>query len=125
MDTINDINSLIKYLLYLIDFSDLIYSQNKITNNDYKNLQNEVKNFQQKINNSQFIPPLLKNELTKINLMNKKKDFSFKELLYTIFINFFVENYSSDENFEKQRRESILNYRNCLDNIYKILLVKS
>ncbi len=49
---ISNVSSLIKYLEYLLDYSDLIYSQNNLTENLYKDLKKEAQVFHDRVSNT-------------------------------------------------------------------------
>ncbi len=52
VNKITDIKTLIKYLEYLLDYSDLIYSQNNLTENLYKDLKKEAQFFYDRVSNT-------------------------------------------------------------------------
>ena len=123
---ISNVSSLIKYLEYLLDYSDLIYSQNDLTENLYRGLKKETQVFHDMVDNAEFIPPLLKGELLKIMIKEKYKNsswFKFSKYLYRKFL--FWKYESSYEDIKSERRGNIKEYRDRLENIYKAILVKS
>ncbi len=123
---ISNVNGLIKYLEYLIDYSDFIYSQNILTDDLYNDLKKEAKAFNDKVSNSGFIPPLLKNELLDTVVLEKYEKQSLIGLLFFLFKKLLNVRYESNyDDVRNERRENILEYRNRLDNIYKAILVKS
>jgi len=73
-DSVPNADSLVKYIQYLLDYADSIYSVDTISENNYISLQNEINYFHKKINNSGKIPHSIKSKLLQIKLSKSDKN---------------------------------------------------
>ena len=126
LNKINSIDTFVKYIEYLIDYADMIYSQETLTENNYIALWKEVNLFHKRISVSEIIPDTIKSELLKIKLPQTKKEFSIAGIIRLYYYKLLpqLEN-SIDKKIENQLRENVKDFRNRLDNIFYIIKVKS
>lgn len=121
MDKIDSANMLVKYIKYLIDYSDLISSQQDTLDNSYTSLINEINLFHIRVQNADFIPTNIKTELLNINLPKEKEKFSFTNLFRSRISNY---SYDYEEESRNKMLKNIIELKDHLENIYDLLLVK-
>ncbi len=121
MDKIDSPNMLVKYIKYLIDYSDLITSQQDTLDNSYTSLTYEIKLFHTKVQNSDFIPTNIKTELLNINLPQVKDQFSIFNLFRSRISN---NGYGYEEEFRDKMLKNIIELKDHLENILDLLSAK-
>ena len=121
MDKINSTSMLVKYIKYLVDYSDLIASQQESLDNSYTSLINEINLFHTRVQNSDFIPTNIKTELLNINLPQNKDKFSFANLFR---LNIFNNRHEYEEESRNKMLENIIELKDHLENIFDLLAVK-
>ena len=121
MDKIDSANMLVKYIKYLIDYSDLIASQQDTLDNSYTSLTNEINLFHTRVQNTDFIPTNIKTELLNINLPQVKDQFS----IFNLFRSRISNNRNGDEEeFRNKMLKNIIELKDHLENIFDLLSVK-
>lgn len=121
---ISSIEVLLKYIDFLIEYSESILSDIIISDEKYKGLLMESELFCDRVLNSKGIPDSVKSEFLRTKLPEIKQKFSIKDFLKSIFIKASSnQNYSDD--IENKRREYIQEYLNRMKNFYLLVKVKS
>lgn len=121
MKDINNPKILRKYIEYLSEYSDSIYSRLNITDNEYQSLFVESELFCKKLSEAKSLPPYLKSKLIELKLPKINEEFSFGTLLK--LKNRSYRNYADEIEFK--RRENILRYKDQLNNILALIDTKS
>ena len=121
MDKIDSANMLVKYIKYLIDYSDLISSEQDTLDNSYTSLTNEINLFHTRVQNADFIPTNIKTELLNINLPQHKDKFSFANLFRLHISN---NRYEYEEESRNKMLKNIIELKDHLENIFDLLSVK-
>ena len=123
---ISNVDLLIKYLIYLIDYADLIYSQKMLSENSYTSLQVEIELFHSRVKNSSFIPNAIKTELSKIKLPSIKKEFSRQGIFRSLYLRWVLRSVTLiDEKIENQLRTNVKEFRDRLENFFSLIKAKS
>jgi len=123
---ISNLDLLIKYLIYLIDYADLIYSQKMLSENNYTSLQVEIELFHSRVKNSSFIPNAIKTELSKIKLPSIKKEFSRQGIFRSLYLRWVLRSVTLiDEKIENQLRTNVKEFRDRLENFFSLIKAKS
>jgi hypothetical protein len=123
MDKIDSTKTLVKYIKYLIDYSDLISSQQDTLDNSYTSLTNEINLFHTRVQNTDFIPPNIKTELLNIKLPQVKDSYSSTNLF-----RFRIPSYNRfgyEEEFRNKMLKNILEFKDHLENIFDLLSAKN
>ena len=123
---ITTLDSFVKYVTYLIDFANLIYEQETLTENNYISLWKETNLFHKRISVSEIIPGTIKSELLKIKLPQTKKEFSLTGIIRFYFYKLLPQmDNSIDEKIERILRKNVKEFRDRLENIFCIIKTKN
>lgn len=121
MKDISNPNVLKKYIEYLADLADSIYSQLHITDNAYQSLFIESELFCNKVSEANSLPQNLKTKLLELKLPEIHEEFSLWSLLKLKRRSF----NKTDNEFEFKRRENILRYKDRMNNFLLFINAKS
>ncbi len=125
MNEISDKYILVKYIKYLIEFADSVFSQNIITDNDYLNLMSESELFCKRIRESSFVLPKIKDELLNIRIPKITQEFSFLGVLRAFKRSSMNQDSEIDNELQIRKRTNILNYKNRMSNFLDLIIMKS
>ena len=125
MNEIINISTLINYIKYIIDYAELIYSHNIITDNEYESLINETELFFERMSSVTFIQQNLKNELLNVQLLKVTKEFSLRGLLRLVFSWTRYYDTPIDHGLEMKRRENVKQFKDRMTNILDLIIVKN
>lgn len=119
------IEILLKYIGYLVDYSESVLSTVIISDNEYSSLFLESELFCKRIIESEIISPGLMEELIQAKLLKIDEEFSIKTYLKSLIKRNKYKYYSNNSELENQRRENLLLYRDRMKNIYDLVLSKA
>ena len=120
MKNIDDPIILKKYIEYLAEMAESIFSHLHITDNDYQSLFIESELFCKRVLKSKKLPSGLKTQLMEMRLPGMSKEFSILSLLKLRRYK-----YRFNDEFELKRRENILRYKERLNNLRLLIEAKS
>jgi len=123
-ESISSITTLLKYISYLVEYSDTILSSVIISENEYSSLRIESELFCKRVSECEIIPPGLKSELIQLKLLKVDEEFSLKTFMKSLFKRNKYKYVSTNSSFENQRRENLLLYRDHMQNIYSLISTK-
>jgi hypothetical protein len=121
---LSSIEILLKYIDFIIEYSESILSDIIISDEKYKGLLMESELFCDRVLNSKGIPDSVKSEFLRTKLPEINQKFSIKDFLKSIFIKA-NSNQNYSDVIENKRREYIQEYLNRMKNFYLLVKVKS